>query len=346
MSLQTLSGKQIRAKSITDLHIASKLSESVLDIRWEDPAHAQAILKNKSITDYIQFGSALEVLQGESEKTIQFALDVSTVTVPGVIVGEPLRFRTDSGDILSHDGKEVKAIIKEKVSGSAGAFDYKIAFYQADGLTPYVFEEALRIEFLYPVKTTLWDAVENFASNERFVDGAIDIATKMKVEQLVADIFGEGYDFTGNGSASLGETIVAMFNRLTQGTVNQDVEAPEIIDEVVAARGGKENLDARFKAVEKLSKDINNHYHGKDAIKLLAEQTEFALGTDFTKLTVSELATTDILDVYVNGQLQEEVLNYTLTKDVGETYVTGFAFSEPLVTTDVVSIRWTISIED
>lgn len=346
MSLQTLSGKQIREHSILDSHISSKLSEAVLDIKWEDPAHAESILKNKSITDYVQFGTKLSAEIGQSEKTLEFSLDVSTVTVPGVIVGEPLRFRTESGDILSHDGKEVKAIIKEKVSGSDGAFQYKIAFYQADGFTPYVFEEALNIEFLYPVKTTLWDAVENFASNERFVDGAIDIATKMKVKQIVADIFGGDYAFTGNGSAHLEETITDMINRLTQGTVNEGVEAPEIIDEVVAARGGKASISERFEEVEKHSKDINNHYHGKEAIKLIAGQSEFALGVDFVKLKVSELTPTDFLDVYVNGQLQEETLNYTVTKDVDGKYVTGFTFQEELLTTDVVSIRWTISIED
>lgn len=248
MSLQTLNGKQIRNNVIEDRHIKTKLSESVLDIKWADAGHAADILKNKPIIDYVQFIDLVSVTGGASSVEVLLGLDVSTTAIPGVILNMPLRMRDENGDPLRFDGKEITGKITATSGVKAdGKFGYTISFVDHLG-SPFVFTQTTKIEFLYPIKTTLWDAAENFASNERFVDSAVDIRTRLDMIQIIKDVFGDGYNFNANGNATLGETVSAMLERLTHGSTGDTkaISGTNIIDEVYDAREGHASLSDRL----------------------------------------------------------------------------------------------------
>lgn len=259
MSLQTLNGKQIRNNSLEDRHVKTKFSESVLDIKWADAGHAADILKNKTIIDYVQYTKLVPITNGVSEVTVNLALDTSDVAVPGVMLNTPIRFRDENGDpVRCADGKEVIAKITGKVAVESGrdvakeaapGIDYKITFTTQTG-DPFLFPASTKIDFLYPIKTTLWDAAETFASNERFIDGAVDIRTRLDIIQLAKDIYGAGYQFNADGNSTVSETLQAMLERLTHGSLAETtaISGTNIIDEVFTARDGYESLDARLDA--------------------------------------------------------------------------------------------------
>lgn len=252
MSLQTLNGKQIRNNVLEDRHIKTKLSEAVLDIKWKDAGHAADILKNKTIIDYVQYNTLIDITNGVSEIEVNLGLDTSEVSIPGIILDVPIRFRDENGDpVRCENGKEVIAKIASKTRPNVddGGFDYTISFTTQEG-EPFLFPTSTKIDFLYPIKTTLWDASESFASNERFIDGAVDIRTRLDIIQLAKDIYGEGYVFNANGNITVDETLEAMLQRLAHGSTHDttSISATNIIDEVYTARDGYDSLDERLDA--------------------------------------------------------------------------------------------------
>lgn len=250
MALQTLSGKQIRQNSLEDRHVKSKFSEAVLDIKWGDAGHAAEVLSNKVIVDYVQYVGEVIIADKSNRGDVTLSLDVSTNTIPGVVLDTPIRMRDINGDPIQADGKEIvgKIISCNGATPDAdGTFDYTIAFYKADG-GEYTFAANTTIEFLYPIKTTLWDASETFASNERFIDGAVDIRTRLDIEQLAKDVYGAAYKYNANGTATQSETLAAMLQRLTHGSIAETtpISGTNIIDEVYAARDGHASLLERL----------------------------------------------------------------------------------------------------
>lgn len=250
---QGLNGKQIRNGVIEDSHVKGKFSESVLNINWSDASHAQSILRNKIITDFVQLGNTLSVVSGASTLNLTLALDVDTVTIPGVTLNKAVNFRTSLGDPFNDsNGKEVVAKITSKVGPHAGGgFDYVMSFFENDGTTPFTFPANATLDILYPVKSNLWDATENFAANERFVDGAVDIRTKLNIEQLAKDIYGDAYVFNANGDSTQTKTLYTILSERTLGgnANTAALTATQIIDEVYEARGGKTSLLERLNSM-------------------------------------------------------------------------------------------------
>ncbi|WP_421021721.1 hypothetical protein, partial [Klebsiella pneumoniae] len=82
--------------------------------------------------------------------------------------------------------------------------------------------------------------VETFASNEKFVDGASDVSARLDLEQIAKDAFGASYTLDRDGNANRGKSIVESLAELTQGKLNSQVTASDLIDEVVTARGGED----------------------------------------------------------------------------------------------------------
>ena len=206
MAFQTINGKQIREHVLEDKHIKSKLSESVLDIKWDAKSHSADILRNKTIIDYVQSVDKMVLSVGTDSVQIRLSLDKAPDAMPGVMLDTPFRFRDKNGDPLRHDGKELIGKIVsadgEDTSQSPSLFMYTVQFFDHSG-QPFTFQSETEIEFLYPIKTNLWDAAEDFASNERFVDGAVDIRTRLDLLQLAKDLYGENYVYNANGRATL-----------------------------------------------------------------------------------------------------------------------------------------------
>lgn len=306
MAFQQINGKQIRSGSIDDSHIKGKLSENVLDINWESASHTQSLLKNKVILDYIQLVTPVTFADGTSSSTVNLTLDDNASgALPGVVVGETIRFRTTDGDpLIGPDKKEVVGKITAQVGpGSLTGFDYTVALFNSDGATPYKVPQTLTVEILYAVRTTLWDAAENFASNERFIDGAVDIRSKLDITQLAKDVFGDSYVFNENGDATQPVNLVDVVTSKTTGsTINtKSITATEIIDEVYTARGGKVDLATRLTemanasstAVTTLTKDLASVDNGKGASLIGVEDAKNNFTSANVEGVLGELASAD-----------------------------------------------------
>lgn len=330
---QTLNGKQIRAGSIEDSHVKGKFSENVLDIKWSDASHAQAILRNKVITDFIQLGNTLAITTGSTSLTVTLGLDTDDVALPGVSLNKAVNFRTSLGDpFVDPNGLEVIAKITAKIGPNAGGgFDYTMSFFNNDGTTPFAFPSDATLDLMYPVKSNLWDATENFAANERFVDGAVDIRTKLNIEQLAKDVYGDAYVFNADGNATQSKNLYGILvERTTGSTVDtQAITATNIIDEIFEARGGKDSLLARLNDMSTaatngdnaIKNDFASTATGKGASLVGVEDTgslftggtvEAALqevGTEIKNARGSKTSVDERLDVSINedGTLKEGV---------------------------------------
>ena len=313
MAFQQINGKQIRSGSIDDSHIKGKFSENVLDINWESASHAQSLLKNKVILDYIQLVAPVIFSEGTTSSTVNLTLDDNSAgALPGVVVGESIRFRTTDGDpLIGPDKKEIVGKITSKIGpGSVSGFDYTVALFNSDGVTPYEVSVATTVEILYAIRTTLWDASENFASNERFIDGAVDIRSKLNMTQLAKDVFGDGYVFNENGDATQPVNLVDIVTSKTTGsTVNTNsITATNIIDEVYTARGGKVDLATRLTeiantastAVTALKQDLASVDNGKGASLVGVEDADGNFTSTNIEGVLGELAS-------ANKEVVEEV---------------------------------------
>lgn len=261
MALQTLNANQIRNGVLEDRHVNGKFSEAVLDIDWKSAGHAADLLRNKSLIDYVQHTTPIKVLKSTSTATVNIALDTSDTTIPGVLLNGEIRYRTVDGDPIHHNGKEVVGKVTSSNGSVLGGFEYVITFYDSVG-TPYVFENETDLEYLYPIKTNLWDALETFASNERFIDGAVDIRSRLDIEQFATDVFGPNYVFNADGVQTQVETLMELLTRLTHGTISTPsnvIDTTMVIDEVYAARTGVFGLGVpeNSSLSERLTADFN-----------------------------------------------------------------------------------------
>lgn len=306
MAFQQINGKQIREGSLQDSHVNGKFSESVLDIKWDSADHAQSLLKNKIIVDYVQLTTPVSFEDATSEATVNLTLDENSLgALPGVILGQPIRFRTTDGDpLIDPNHKEVVGKITKKVGpGSPGGYDYTVELFENDGITPYTVTAKTTVEILYAIKTTLWDASENFASNERFIDGAVDIRSKLDLTQMAKDVFGTSYTFNENGDATLPMNLVEQLAKKTTGSTlsTNSITATEIIDEVYNARGGKLDLATRLTdlantastAVTALKNDLASVANGKGATLVGVEDAAGNFTSDNVEGVLKELSTTD-----------------------------------------------------
>lgn len=310
MSLQTLSGKQIRSSSLEDRHIKGKLSESVINIDWTSSDHAEALLKNKSVMDYVKSDNLIVATANASQIDIELPLNQASVTIPGVQLNSKLRLRDVNGEPIHCDGKEVIAKIitcnGEVTPGDPDTkYGYTVGFYKHDG-SRYEFPMSTNLEFLYPIKANLWDINENIVTNE-FDDNSALIKARLDLEQIAKDIFGFAYNLNGDGNNTLSESILSAVNNL-----------------------------------KKAQSDTRTHVHGSHAFRVMAETTVVQLEDiqDFP-LSIGDLKyNRDQLEVYYNGNLQAENMHYTVMVDLNNS-ITGIDFSpDVILKEDIVIIKW------
>lgn len=346
MAIQTINGRQIRLGSITDDHISNKLSESVLDINWSSSAHAESILSNKTIMDFVQLDSDVTVSSGSNSTVVTLSMDVEA-DGKGVILNSGLRFRDDKGSaLIGSDNKELVAKLVEKVGGDAvGGYNYKLDFFLSDGITPFTFASEKVIQIAYPIRTNLWEAAENFAANERFIDGASDIRSRLNIKQLAKDIFGT-YEFNSDGNQSKPKTVQELIDESTKST-DGITTSTEAIDELVTARGAagtlNERLNVSLNADGTLKADLEEfqHEHGRHDFQIAEDASVIALST-LGGLLDNLIKDSDDLEIYVNGVLQSETFNYSL--NIVEGYVNSIDFTPDTIkaSSDVVTLKWTV----
>lgn len=264
MSFNQIRGEQIKNNQITDDHIKTKLSESVLDIDFI--SHASEILGQKLVVDYVQKQESISVsINSNSATNIKLsAAEATSSTETGVITNtyKVLLRKADTGEPITNSSDlEIYGYLSNYVENS-GEHTFSIVFYVDDGTSeiptnmPDVNGDGsnVSIEIVYPQRFTLDQVGEMFAANTKFVDGAADVTTHLNIDQLVQDVFGANYELNTNGLFSdfleNGNTLIQQLIAETSGVTNPTEKAKEIIDEVVVARGGQSSLNARFTNIE------------------------------------------------------------------------------------------------
>lgn len=250
MAFNTANSRQIRANSITNQHIAPNalIDESKLNIDWD--ARVADIFARKLIVDYVQVEKT-SVTSGTSSIVV-----TSQISVPAAHADEEkgavvqsnknkviLRHSVSGEPVISSDGTEVYGKLTHDGT------DYKIDFYYKDASgteTTYLFENDATIDFQYPQRFDFNTISENFAANEKFVDGAADVSARLDLKQIANDVFGASYTLNRNGEPARSSSIIESLVEETSGVLNPEVKAKNIIDEVVSARAGYSTLHDRI----------------------------------------------------------------------------------------------------
>lgn len=249
-----MNSKQIKDGAIKNAHIAvgAAIDEDKLNIDWAN--RGQEILAMRLLVDFVQVvGKA--VTSGASSIKITSEVSASpatTDTEKGAVVQEGknrviIRDAKTGEPIKSADGTEVYGRLTHDGT------DYTLSFFYKNATaveTAYTFADEGILDFQFPQRFDLSSVSETFASNEKFVDGTADVSTRLDLEQIVVDAFGGGYKLTHNGTGARPQSIIEDLTDATHGTVNTDVSASEIIDEIIAARNENVDLNARLTAMD------------------------------------------------------------------------------------------------
>ena len=224
--------QHIGSKVVTDAHLADGAVKDIhIDIDWA--SKASAILATKKVVDYVQI-SPVSSATGETSVNVAGSIalpEAATNDDLGVIVSAPnnkvVLLEKNDGSKLLTDGATGNVIFGRMTTGFA------VQFYTlVNGVeTAYTFGADTEYQLQYPARFTLDTVSEMFASNEKFVDGAIDVTTRLDVAQVVADVFGDTYVLNKDGQGTAGQTIVELISAVetSVNTNTGDIAAIELI---------------------------------------------------------------------------------------------------------------------
>ncbi len=314
MSFNSIRGSQIREGVITNEHISEDtlIHESKLGIDWQ--ARIAEIFESKLLIDFVQVnGKAVASSSSSIDVTDQISAEPATEDFhKGAVVQEEKNkvIIRDSmtGDPIISNGKEVYG----RLTHEDGV--YTIYFFSKDnagGDEPFTFDEASVIDFQFPQRFDLNTISENFASNEKFVDGASDISARLDLIQIIRDAFGTDYVLNQDGSSTKAKSLV-----------DEIAEIESRISDIEASPGGGSSGDGlqRYKHTHRV----------EDGDPLLGMSTfDLPEGETF-------IAGNESLDVYFNGMLQMVDVHYTEKPDGTGIDISPESFNK----NDVIHLRW------
>ena len=358
-------GEQIKQGSINGLHI----KDGVISSDHLHESAIQAVLESKLIVDYVQLATPLNVESAATSMPI--AISNSNAVQPddlsglGVLLDKKVIIRnSETGNTIYNPADNHKHEVFGKLSYADGAYTISFGCYEANGdFTPYEVPAGTNLDVQYAQRFTLASVDEMFAANEKFVDGAVDITTALKIKELEASITDlEGK--VGDGVDALRSEIQTKLDTLKSELEGQ-ISAAETrlqgqLDTLVAeigvastestpATGIKKDIEdlqtADQDILTKVDKQI--HTHKKAIIQITAENAGQLISLpNGEKAPASVDAGNGIyeqgVNVYVNGILQALNVNYTEVKDTEDTTLcTGISFDgESVIDGDIVILEW------
>lgn len=366
MTKNQATGRQIKAGIIKNEHIAANaaIEETKLSIDWI--TRGVEILERKLLVDYVQVNEKVVV---SSSSTVSLTTEISappakTETEKGAVVEDGknhviLRNSKTGDPIISTHGTEVYGKLTHDDTNFVLTFFGKT---EAGLEEAHTFTEETTIDFQFPQRFSLATIGETFAANEKFVDGASDVSSRLDLEQIIKDVFGSSYDLTQTGEAANVQTIVEQLLQQTSGEVNTDARATAIIDEVIEARGIAATVHERATAIEAAAKalqtDVTEYKAANDARmeaaetaieavhKHYAENYKVQAGDPLISTARYDLTTGTFtpgnksLDVYYNGFLQMEGVHYTEITG-GDAEGIAVSFSPDVIEEgEVIQLRW------
>lgn len=365
MPKNQLNSNQIRPGAILTDHIGGQIEESKLNI--DKAALAVDVFGRKLVIDFVQVnGKAIAAASASATFTTEITVpEATTDTEKGAVVQDSknkviIRNSATGEPVISTAGTEVYGRLTKPST------DFVVTFFALDELgveTAYTFTDPVTIDAQYPQRFDLNTVAETFAANEKFVDGAADVSSRLDLKQIAADAFGSGYALTQDGIAARAKSLAAELVEETSGAVNTGVKAKTVIDEIVEARGASADIGARMTAAELETSgvksevvnargtygtvkerldavDTTTHSHYADDKQVLAGDA--IIGTSRYDLPegVTFVAADKSLQVFYNGSLQMVGVHYTEVTNVGGEGV-GVDFNPDMIAAgDVIQLRW------
>lgn len=260
MALNQLNGKQIRNGVIANAHIATgaAIAESKLDIGWS--ARYQAALESKKVLDYVQLND-LAVSEGAASLVIPTGVGAGKISLAyaatendnGVTNTKMVIVRNHTtGTPIYVSGAEVWAELSytaEVLDPQADAFytiTYKTGSFGSG--TPVNLPDETpnltAIDIQYPARFNLHSVPEDFAMNEKFVDGMADVTEIQNLKQLAKDLYGASWSLDNDGTANLATSLADEITTLkadvsTSGSVLYmiDTNVFDVLDDTTATSG-------------------------------------------------------------------------------------------------------------
>lgn len=324
----TLNRNQIRVGSLSDSHFAADaaIAESKLAIDWA--LHTTQILASRTVVDYVQVnGKAVTA-------------NASNITVTANVSAPKADDDSARGAIVQ-DGKN-RVIIRDGLTGEPvigaadkevygklthNGTDFVLTFFTKDGggaEVSYTFVDATTIDFQFPQRFDLSTVSETFASNEKFVDGAADVSTRLDFDQLRKDIFGGAYTLDHDGETNRAKTLYQeLLDEIARAEAAES-DLQDAIDAEATARTNADNgLDARLTTAEGDIVDHETRVSAIEAELLTARNGKADLDAELD--AIRDLATTS----------NDEVVNSRKSTGLTGSEVTHASLDARLEATDV-----------
>lgn len=343
MQLSQIRGTQIKNGSILGSHIKdSQITGSHLD-----QSAIQKVLQDKLVVDYVQLSAPLVLTEAATSSVIDItnknSVAADDTTTLGVLLGKRIIIRNaDTGEVLYNEAEGHKHEVYGRLTFAEDVYTIEFGCYEEDGsFTVFEVPAGTKLDVQYAQRFNLANVDEMFAANEKFVDGAVDVTTALKLKELEAQL--EALD------GQIGDEVDALRTEL-----EAQIEAVKTMIGVASSEGvAATGIIADIEDLQEKVTDI--HYHRSLLIQIDDTFTGSSIvlpAQSFAKLSVEIEGSTNMFEmgvnVYVNGILQALNINYSEEALEGsEGYCGAILFEEDsIIEGDVILLEWEYKEKD
>ncbi len=335
MQLSQIRGSQIKNGSILSSHIKDN---QVTGLHLDQTA-IQKVLQSKLVVDYVQLSSPLVISEAATSATIDIsnkkAVASEDTNSLGVLLGKKVVIRNaETGDVIYNPEEDHKHEVYGRLTFADDVYTIEFGCYEENGeFTPFEIPAGTKLDVQYAQRFNLANVDEMFAANEKFVDGAVDVTTALKIKELEAQL--------AELDGQLGEDVEALKTEL-------ETQIEEIKNTIGNASTDETEATGIIADIESLETKVADiHYHRS----LLVQIDDAFVGStiqlpdrSFAKLSVEIEGSSNMFElgvnVYVNGILQALNINYT-EEESSDGYCSGITFEEDcIIEGDVILLEW------
>lgn len=265
MAFNKIRGQQIKNGAITAAHIQNNtingdhLAQSAI----------QAVLNSKLVVDYVQLAQPITVPETGMSAIVPISGDpvaTGNLTDLGVLLDKKVIVRNaETGDAIYNP--DHKHEVFGRLTHDGSQYTLEFGCYETDGsFTAYEFPTETKLDVQYAQRFTLATVDEMFAANEKFVDGAVDVTTAIKIKELQ-------------------EKLEKLAGDSTQGIEDIRIALQEQIDAIKEVIGTDATEDS-YVLTEDQSYDGSKTYYKQDSNSYveIAGEHEFIAGGVYEKI--------------------------------------------------------------
>jgi hypothetical protein len=247
MAISRIRGDQIRDKSILNQHVAddAAIAETKLAIDWT--GHYQSALQTKKIVDFVQ-ANKIDVA-GVSEFDLSPLIPNTVPNVQsdplsgeGVIIdapknAAPIRDSVTGDPILDANHNEVIARVTFDATGNKFVLKFLSVDPNTSAETAFVMPAGQKVDMQYAKRFNLQSVSENFAANEKFVEGTADASAHLNINQIALDLYGASFSLDRDGNANLSKSLVQQMSDEVDARIAADQTIRDDLSSTLAGKG-------------------------------------------------------------------------------------------------------------